>query len=84
MIAEVDRSNIFLADRNTMYLIIAPRILGDDYQCVCVDGVTKLLYAVIGTAVRRIIHTSWARESVMGLQAPGSVIRRGDVSPRLR
>ena len=60
-LTEVDRVNTLLADRDTIYLTIAPRARGDDYQRVYVDGVTNLLAAVKGTPVRRIIYTSSTR-----------------------
>ncbi len=60
-LAEVDRVKTLLADRDTIYLTIAPRARGDDYQRVYVDGVTNLLAAVKGTPVRRIIYTSSTR-----------------------
>jgi nucleoside-diphosphate-sugar epimerase len=60
-LTEVDRVKTLLVDRDTIYLTIAPRIRGDDYQRVYVDGVTNLLAAVEGTPVRRIIYTSSTR-----------------------
>lgn len=58
---EVDRLRGALADCTVVYLTIAPRHRGEPYTEVYVKGVERLLAAVAGTAVERIIYTSSTR-----------------------
>ncbi len=60
-IADVDRLCTILADRDTVYLTIAPKRRGQDYREIYLAGARNLIAASRETGVRRIIYTSSTR-----------------------
>jgi nucleoside-diphosphate-sugar epimerase len=60
-VADVQRLHRVLADREAIFLTIAPRQRGEGYREVYLAGVRHLLAAVKDTTVRRIIYTSSTR-----------------------
>lgn len=60
-LADLDELAALLADRDAVYLTIAPKTRGADYRYVYLAAATKLMAAVEATPVRRIIYTSSTR-----------------------
>lgn len=59
--AEVGRLHDRLADRDAVFLTIAPKARGADYRDVYLAGAGNLLAALAGTSVRRVVYTSSTR-----------------------
>lgn len=60
-IADVDRLAAVLADRQVVYLTIAPKHRGTDYRDVYLAAAQHLAVAVARVPVRRVIYTSSTR-----------------------
>ncbi len=60
-LSEAERLCGILADREVVYLTIAPRSHGQDYREVYLESAMSLVRALNGTAVKRIIYTSSTR-----------------------
>lgn len=79
-IADVDRLGTILADRQAVYLTIAPKERGADYRDVYLAAARSLAKAVRPTPVRRIIYTSSTR--VYGQDDGGWVDETSPTKPR--
>ena len=60
-VADVDRLTVVLADREVVYLLIAPKVRGEEYRDVYLSAARNLAEAVAGSRVQRIIYTSSTR-----------------------
>jgi nucleoside-diphosphate-sugar epimerase len=79
-VADARRLRALLADRESVYLTIAPRTPGEDYREVYLASARRLLAAARGTAVRRIIYTSSTR--VYGQDDGSWVDERSPTEPK--
>jgi len=79
-LAEVNSVQALLADRQTVYLMVAPDREGRDYRAVYLDGVTNLMRAAAHTAVRHVVYTS--STSVYGQQDGGWVDETSPTEPQ--
>ena len=60
-IADIDRLAALLADRQAVYLTIAPKHRGTDYRDLYLAAAQNLATAIARTRVRRVIYTSSTR-----------------------
>ena len=70
-LAETKKLHKLLADRDTLFLTVAPNVAYSSYREVYLDGAQSLIRAVADTAVQHIVYTS--STSVYGQQDGGWV-----------